>query len=538
LHNTASDEAVAHKFFKKLFKRPVVSPLGISTSTMHQSPLIKDLRSAVGGENVISAPSELAVYDCDAYVLSRRAPEAAVFPQSAEQVAEVVKICNRHGAAIVPRGGGTSLAGGCLPMGRSVAMLLTRMNRVLEVSLRDRWAVVEAGVQNSLLNKVLAGTGFFFAAEPSTQGASTIGGNAATDSSGCNSLKYGTAVNNILGLEAVLGDGSIVQLGPADDPASFDLVGLLVGSEGTLAIATKIWLRLTVLQQDYRTTQVTFDSVDDAVKAVTQILAASMIPTAMELMNRGVPAASNGAIELDLAPNNGAMLLIEIDGLAAGLDRRQEQITVICKKNNAKEVRQASSAEDREMLWQARKSAIFCAGLISPTYIIEDIIVPRTQLPQMLQKIAQIGQRHQVRIISIAHAGEGNVHPVILYVEHDRVSIDRALAASRQLLDECIALGGSVTAEHGVGMRKVDFMPRQYQPADLNAMEWVKTSFDPYGGLNPGKLLPAQVSGLNVNLFPRSSVGTHTLDAASYQKNRQPDSSNYVPTPERGNEIT
>ncbi|MGD0518182.1 MAG: FAD-linked oxidase C-terminal domain-containing protein, partial [Thermoguttaceae bacterium] len=382
---------------------------------MRQSPLVKDLRSALGGENVISAPSELAVYDCDAFTLTRNPPEAVVFSQSTGQVAAAVKICNRHGMAIVPRGAGTGLAGGCLPVGRGVVLMLTRMNRVLEVSLRDRWAVVEAGVHNSQLNKALAGTGCFFAAEPATQGASTIGGNVATNAGGANFLKYGATVNHLLGLEAVLCDGSIVQLGPIDDPASLDLIGLISGGEGTLAVVTKVWLRLTPVPRDYRTMRAMFPSVEDAVNAVTQILAAGIVPSAIELMDQDILAAVNQSSGTDIPADAGAALVIEIDGLAPGLDRQEEQIISLLNKNRAQEVQQASAAEDRETLWKCRKSAIPATGRLSPNYIIEDCVVPRSRLPQMLQQIAEIGRKHEVRILNVAHAGDGNLHPIILY---------------------------------------------------------------------------------------------------------------------------
>ncbi|MGD0655667.1 MAG: FAD-linked oxidase C-terminal domain-containing protein [Thermoguttaceae bacterium] len=464
---------------------------------MRQSPLVKDLRSALGGENVISAPSELAVYDCDAFTLNRNPPEAVVFPQSTGQVAAAVKICNCHGMSIVPRGSGTGLAGGCLPAGRGVVLMLTRMNRVLEVSLRDRWTMVEAGVYNSQLNKALAGTGCFFAAEPATQGASTIGGNVATNASGAGAIKYGATVNHLLGLEAVLGDGSIVQLGPIDDPASLDLIGLISGGEGTLAVVTKVWLRLTPVPRDYRTMRAMFPSVEDAVNAVTQILAAGIVPSAIELMDQDILAAVNKSSGTDIPADAGAALVIEIDGLAPGLDRQEEQIISLLNKNRAQEVQQASAAEDRETLWKCRKSAIPATGRLSPNYIIEDCVVPRSRLPQMLQQIAEIGRKHEVRILNVAHAGDGNLHPIILYDERDPASVARALAASRELLQQCIALGGSVTGEHGVGSRKADFMPRQFQSVDLEALRRVRYSFDPYGLFNPGKLLPAQVPGLN-----------------------------------------
>ena len=403
---------------------------------MHQSPLVIDLRVALGAENVLFAPSELAVYDCDAFTLNRNPPEAVVFPQSTGQVAAVVKICNQHGIAIVPRGAGTGLAGGCLPDEHSVVLMLTRMNRVLDVNLRDRWAVVEAGVYNSQLTKALAGTGYCFAAEPSTQGSSSIGGNVATNSSGSGAaLKCGKAVNHVLGLEAVLGDGSIIELGPVADPASLDLLGLVVGSEGTLAIVTKVWLRLTPIPRSYRTMWAIFSSVEDAANSVTQILNAGLLPPTIDLMDQGILIAVNGSFDFDIPSDAGAMLLVELDGPEVDLDRQQEQIVSLLKKNNAKDTRQASSAEDREMFWKCRKSAIPSAGRMSPAYIIEDCIVPRTRLPQMLQKIAEIGQKNQVRIMTVAHAGDGNMHPILLYDERDQASVARALTASNEILN-------------------------------------------------------------------------------------------------------
>ncbi len=471
---------------------------------MHQSPLVKELHAALGGENVISAPSELAAYDCDAFTLKRNPPHAVVFPHSTEQVAAVVEICNRRRVAVVSRGAGTSLAGGCLPLGTSVVLMLTRMNQVLEVNLRDRWAVVQAGVSNSQLTRALAGTGYCFAAEPSIQGASTIGGNVATNSSGQNTLKHGPAVNHVLGLEAVLGDGSIIHLSPLDDPASLDLMGLIVGSEGTLAVVTQVWLRLTPNPQHYRTTLAIFNSLDHALSSVTQILAAGIIPSAMEFMDQGVLAAVDGTCNLGFPRDAQAALLIEIDGPANGLDRQQQQIVSLCEKNNAQKIDQASSPEDRETLWKCHKSAITAAGdcpdppsadgtvPFHAAYLIEDCIVPLTRLPQMLQKIADISGKHQVRIMNVAHAGQGNIHPIILFDQRDQASVDRALAASGDLLAECVALGGSVTAEHGVGSRKVAFMPLQFQAADLEAMQSVRYSFDPYGLFNPGKLLHSE----------------------------------------------
>jgi glycolate oxidase len=456
------------------------------------SPLISDLRAKLGRENVHSAPSELAVYDCDAFTIERHRPEAVVLPRTAQQVAEAVKLCGRYGVPVVARGAGTSLAGGCLPLGGGVVIMLSRMNQIVEIDLRNRMAVVEAGVPNLKLTQSLAGTGYHFAPDPSSQGASTIGGNVATNAGGPHTLKYGVTVNHVLGFEAVLSDGSIIQLGPVDNPASLDLIGLMTGSEGTLGIVTKIWVRLTLNPQHHRAMRATFNSVDDAGNAVSQIIAAGIIPAAMELMDQGILAAVEEAFQFGFPPDAGAVLVIEVDGPDAGLDRQQEQIVEFCKRFGAREVLQASTAQERELLWKCRKSAVGATGRLSPSYTIQDGVVPRTRLPHIIRRTAEIGQKYQIRIVNVAHAGDGNIHPILLFDERDREQVGRAMAAGREILEECIACGGSITAEHGIGVEKIGLMDRLFAPADLDAMRRVREAFDPTGRLNPGKLIPSQ----------------------------------------------
>jgi glycolate oxidase len=471
--------------------------------------LISQLRATLGRQNVLSAPSELAVYDCDAFTIERHRPEAVVLPSSVEQVVEVVKLCRRYGASVIARGAGTSLAGGCLPLGRQgdgsaaqpstggVVVMLSRLNRILELDLRNRMAVVEAGVQNLRLTQALAGTGFHFAPDPSSQGASTIGGNVATNAGGPHTLKYGVTVNHVLGLECVLGDASVLKLGPVDDPAALDLVGLLTGSEGTLAIVTKVWVRLTPNPQQYRAMRAIFASVEEAGNAVSQIIAAGIIPAAMELMDQGILAAVEEAYHFGFPPDAGAVLVIEVDGPAADLDRQQEQIVDFCRRFGAREVLQASSAQERELLWKCRKMAVGATGRLSPSYTIQDGVVPRSRLPQIIRRTAEIGRQHEIRIVNVAHAGDGNIHPLLLFDERDRSQVDRAVAAGREILLECIALGGSITAEHGIGVEKIGLMDRLFAPADLEAMRHVRQAFDPAGLLNPGKLIP-EGSGIGV----------------------------------------
>lgn len=436
-------------------------------------------------------PADLAVYECDGYTIQKSRPDAVVFPRSTRQVAEVVKLCNQYGVPVVPRGAGTSLAGGCLPVGGGLVVMLTRMRRILQIDLRNRLALVEAGVLNLELTRQLAGTGYHFAPDPSSQQAATIGGNVATNAGGPHTLKYGVTVNHVLGLEAVLGDGSILQLGPVSDPAALDLIGVLVGSEGTLAIITKIWVRLTPDPQAYRTMRAVFSSLDDATNAVSDIIGAGMIPAAMELMDRGIVAVVEEAYRFGFPLDAEAILVIEIDGLEAGLDEQQERIIEICRRWHAREVLQAADARERELLWKCRKMAVGAVGRLSPSYCIQDGVVPRTRLPYILRRIAEISQKHGIRIVNVAHAGDGNVHPILLFDERDRQQVARAVAAGHELLEECIRCGGSVTAEHGIGVEKLAFMDRLFGPADLGAMARLRSALDPHNRLNPGKVLPA-----------------------------------------------
>lgn len=454
------------------------------------TPLVAELRSELGSENVLWAASDLIVYECDGFTIEKNRPDAVVFPHTTKEVAAVVRIAHRHGVPIVPRGAGTSLAGGCLPVGGGVVLMLTRMKRILQVDLRNRVAVLEAGVPNVGLSRALAGTGYHFAPDPSSQVSSTIGGNVATNAGGPHTLKYGVTVNHVLGVEAVLGDGSIVRLGPVENPAELDLIGVLVGSEGTLAIVTKIWVRLTPNPQEYRTLRAMFNTVEDATNAVSDIIAAGVIPAAMELMDQGIIAAVEEAFHFGFPLDAGAILVVELDGLAAGLDAQQSRVVELLRSRNAREILQAASAKEREMLWKCRKMAVGAVGRLSPSYCIQDGVVPRTRLPHILRRIVEIADKHSVRIVNVAHAGDGNVHPILLFDERDKGEVARVLAAGSDLLEECIRSGGSVTAEHGIGVEKLAFMDRQFAPADLEAMTRVRKAFNPDNRLSPGKLLP------------------------------------------------
>ncbi|HND52525.1 MAG TPA: FAD-linked oxidase C-terminal domain-containing protein [Pirellulaceae bacterium] len=439
----------------------------------------------------MSARSDLVVYECDGFVIEKNCPDIVVFPRTTQQVSEIVKACNVAGVPFLPRGAGTSLAGGCLPIGGGVMIVLTRMREIEEINLRDRYAIVQAGVVNVWLTNALKGTGYHYAPDPSSQGACTIGGNCATNSGGPHTLKYGVTVNHVLGVEAVLADGRIVRVGgPHEDPVGLDLVGAIVGSEGTLAIVTRAWVRLTRNPQGYRTLLGIFDSVDDATNAISEIIGAGIVPAALEMMDQGILEAIEGAFKFGFPLDAEAILLIEVDGLEAGLDQQRDRIIELCKKSGAREVRLAKDAKERLKLWKCRKQAFGAIGRLSPSYCTQDGVVPRTQLPHILRKIIEIGAKYQLRIVNVFHAGDGNIHPILLFDERDADQTRRVLEASGEILDECLKCGGSVTGEHGIGVEKIAFMQKMFSPSDLAAMARLRDAFNPLNRLSPDKMLP------------------------------------------------
>jgi glycolate oxidase len=454
-------------------------------------PLADELRRALGDDSVLTAQSELMVYECDGFVIEKNCPDVVVFPRSTADVATVVKICNAYDVPFLPRGAGTSLAGGCLPVGGGVMIVLTRMKHILEINLRDRYAVVEPGVVNIWLTNALKGTGYHYAPDPSSQGACTIGGNVATNSGGPHTLKYGVTVNHTLGIEAVTADGSIVQFGgPTEDPLGLDLTGVLVGSEGTLAIVTKIWVRLTRNPEGVRTMLGIFESVEDATTSISEIIGAGIIPAALELMDQGILVAVEAAFKFGFPLDAKAILLVEVDGLEAGLDAERDKIIELCRRCGAREVRQARDAKERLLLWKCRKQAFGAVGRLSPSYCTQDGVVPRTKLPYILKRIQEIGDKHDVRIVNVFHAGDGNIHPILLFDERDAAQVARVLTASGEILEECIACGGSVTGEHGIGVEKINFMNKLFNENDLAAMGRLRDAFNPTNRLSPAKMLP------------------------------------------------
>jgi glycolate oxidase len=459
---------------------------------MKFKPVITGRLSAiVGPDAVLTAPSDLLVYECDGYTIEKNKPDVVVFPTSTEQVVQIVNLCNEHDVPFLPRGAGTSLSGGCLPVGGGVMIALTRMKRILEVNTRDRYAVVEPGVVNLWLTNHLKPHGYHFAPDPSSQGACTIGGNVATNSGGPHTLKYGVTVNHVLGLEIVLPDGRVIQTGgPTEDNPGYDLTGVIVGSEGTFGIVTKVWVRITKNPEAYRTLLGVFETVDDATNTISDIIGAGIIPGALEMMDKLILEAVEAAFHFGFPLDAGAVLIMEVDGLEAGLDADAERITAIARQNRAREVRRARSDAERMLLWKCRKQAFGAVGRLAPSYCTQDGVVPRTKLPHILREIQRIGEKHRLRIANVFHAGDGNIHPILLFDERDAEQVKRVLAASHEILDECLRCGGSVTGEHGIGVEKLDFMPKMFGPEDLDTMLRLRAAFNPDNRCSPSKMLP------------------------------------------------
>jgi glycolate oxidase len=351
--------------------------------------------------------------------------------------------------------------------------------------------VIEPGVVNLWLTNHLKPTGYHFAPDPSSQGACSIGGNVATNSGGPHTLKYGVTVNHILGLELVLPDGQIVQTGgPCEDNPGYDLTGVIVGSEGTFGVVTKIWVRITRNPEAYRTLLGVFETVDDATNTISEIIGAGIVPAALEMLDQLILKAVEAAFRFGFPLDAGAVLIMEVDGLEVGLDADADRIAAIARRNGAREVRRAATDSERTLLWKCRKQAFGAVGRLAPSYCTQDGVVPRTKLPHILRSIHRIGEKHQIRIANVFHAGDGNIHPILLFDERDPDQVKRVLQASHEILDECLACGGSVTGEHGIGVEKINFMPKLFSPEDLAMMIRLRSAFNPNGLCSPQKMLP------------------------------------------------
>jgi glycolate oxidase len=456
--------------------------------------VIKELRGVVGEENVLTDPAELLAYESDGYWFHRAAPEIVVLPRSAEEVVKVVRIFVREGIPFTPRGAGTGLSGGALAVKGGAVISLTKMDRILEVDYRNRIAVVEAGVVNQSLVDLISQKGYTYAPDPGSQKACTIGGNVAENAGGMHTLKYGVTVNHVLGLEVVTPEGDLIWLGGKEvDRPGYDLVGIFVGSEGTFGIATKAVLRIIRKPQSYRTVVGIFDEIKAATEAVVSIIAEGVVPAAVELMDNMVIRSLEEAFGIGFPKDAKALILIEVDGLEAGIDGYLSKVRKCLEDSGSREVRVARDAKERDALWNCRKKAFGTVGKLSPNYFTQDSVIPRTKLPEMLKRVQEIGEEYGLPIANCFHAGDGNLHPCILFDERDAEQVRRVKEASRLILEACVELGGSITGEHGIGVEKPQFMPLIFSPDDLFVMLKLREAFNPNGLCNPGKVLPEEV---------------------------------------------
>lgn len=461
--------------------------------------LIPALHSLLGPGAVLSTPEELVVYECDGFTIPRAAPLAVVFPRTTDQVSAVVKLLAQHNTPILPRGSGTGLTGGVVSVTPGVQVSLARMNRILEIDLRQRAAHVEAGVTNGALSAAVAFSPYYYAPDPSSQRISTIGGNVATNAGGLHTLKYGVTVNHLRGIEVVLEDGSVETIGGRTGHTHGpDLAGLICGTEGTLCLVTKIWCRLTPRPASFRTALAIFETTQAACQTVADIIAAGLIPAAMEMMDGGMIATVEETFHLGLPKDAQALLLIEVDGQELGLDDDLSAIETICRKNRVTRFDSSSDAKRRAELWSARRRAFAAIGRVSPSYCTQDACVPRSKLPQVIAHIAEICANYRLPISNIFHAGDGNIHPVLLYDDAVEDSVRRAMAASAEILHYAVSIGGTITGEHGVGIEKLAHMRDMFSPDDLAAMHTIRNAFSSKDLMNPFKTLPRE--GVNIDI--------------------------------------
>jgi glycolate oxidase len=453
--------------------------------------LASRLRAIVGADAVIDDAAGLSVYDCDGYTLERGTPDVVVLPATPEQVAEVMRLLAAERIPFVPRGAGTGLSGGTLPVQAPVMICTSRLRTIEHLDVVNRRARVQAGVVNAQVTKAAAPHGLMYAPDPSSQPACTIGGNIAENSGGPHTLKYGVTTNHVLGVELVLPSGEVAELGgPVEGAPGYDLVGLVVGSEGTFGIVTRAWLRLVRAPEGVRTVLAVFDSVEAASETVSGIIASGIVPAALEMMDDLIVEAVEAAYHVGIPMDAGAVLLIELDGPEVGLDEELACVSEVCRAHGVREIRVARDQAERDLLWKCRKRAFGAVGRLARNYCTQDGVVPRTKVPEILRRIAAAATKHDLRIGNVFHAGDGNIHQIILFDERDQDQVRRVLAAGRDILEACVALGGSVTGEHGIGIEKRAQMPLLFSEDDLAAMKTLRAVFDPEGRANPHKIFP------------------------------------------------
>lgn len=451
---------------------------------------IAKLRKALGSENVLDSSVDVMLYEYDAGV-DKGTPGAVVFPATTEDVSAIVKIAAAEGVSIVPRGAGTGLSGGSIARDGGIVIVFTRMNKIFEIDLENQRATVQPGVVNIELSNAVEKDGLYFAPDPSSQRASTIGGNVAENSGGPHTLAHGVTVNHVTGLEVVLGDGRVAQFGGKTvDSCGYDMCGFFTGTEGTVGIVTKITVKLTRKAESIATLLAIYYSIDEGATTVVDITREGITPTALEMFDgltlRTVEEATHAGYPMDA----GAVLLIELEGLREAVEEQAEAVRRLCAANGAREVRRAKDETERALLWKGRKNAFAAIGRLAPSYYTQDGVVPRTKIPETLKFIAKVSEKYGMRIANIFHAGDGNMHPAILFDLRDPVQLEKTIAAGAEILGHCVSVGGTITGEHGVGMEKDKLMPMLFTETDMDVMKSLREAFNPKSLFNPRKIFP------------------------------------------------
>ncbi|MES2492483.1 MAG: FAD-linked oxidase C-terminal domain-containing protein [Pseudomonadota bacterium] len=469
----------------------LIMPMPDASTIARKAEIAAALRRIVPGEGVIDHPDGLRPYESDGLTAYRQPPLLVVLPETTAQISLILGWCHRHGVKVVPRGSGTSLSGGALPLADAVLLGLSKLNRVLDIDYDDRIVVAQPGVTNLAITRAVEDRGFYYAPDPSSQIACSIGGNVAENSGGVHCLKYGLTTNNVLGVEMVMMDGEVVRLGGRHlDPAGLDLLGVVVGSEGLLGVVTEVTLRILPRPETARAVLLGFATVEGAGQCVAEVIAAGIIPAGMEMMDRPAIHAAEAFVRVGYPLDVDALLIVELDGPAAEVDHLIAEVEAIAQANGAVSCKISTGEAERLAFWAGRKAAFPAVGRLSPDYYCMDGTIPRRRLPEVLQRMEVLSRQYGLRVANVFHAGDGNLHPLILYDANQPGELDRAEAFGNDILRLCVEVGGVLTGEHGVGVEKRDLMPEMYSEIDLAHQQRVKCAFDPELLLNPGKIFP------------------------------------------------
>lgn len=465
-------------------------PIYQRLSDQRKGALVNELQALLGITHVLHTPYDIALYEYDASI-DHAQPDIVVFPADSQDVAKIVNLANRYQVPVVPRGAGTGLSGGAIPLYGGIVIVFTRMNRILEIDYENMRAVVQPGLVNLHLSNALSSHGFYYVPDPSSQRACTIGGNVGENAGGPHTLIYGVTTNHVLGMEIVTAEGNVVEVGGRTyDTPGYDLTGLLIGSEGTLCIVTKIIVRIVPVAEAVKTLVAVFDSIEDASNTVSEIIASGIIPAAIEMMDKMILQAVEADTHAGYPMDAAAVLLMETEGLREYVADELEKIVNVCHHNHARIVRIAKDETERQLLWAGRKNAFGAVGRISPEFYVQDGVVPRTQLPYVLRRVSEICEHYGLRVGNVFHAGDGNLHPLLLFDSQIPGEVERVRQAGHEILQVCAEAGGTITGEHGVGLEKQEEMALIFSPIDLHVMQSVRNVFNPQQLFNPGKLFP------------------------------------------------